>query len=811
MATNYDQLVKDAYASIGRTGVGTGANQIDQGGLDYWTSQLQSGAINPADLQSKFGTAVNNYIAEKPTDAVTQHVQSYKPTASTPTPASSYTPTQIADYYKSTVGAGGMTEAQFVEQARAAGIGDSALLQARQTLLGGGSGGTPPPTGGGLISSAALDPWASYAPVSPAVNPSAYLAAIDMSPTAMVNDAYNSIGRFGMGTNPGQIDLQGYKYWTDQLKSGAIAPKDFRNTFNQAVGAYQTEKPGDAVTGYTTGFKNSTLAEKQRVVQDYFDSRGLPSDSWDRATAGGMYNPNGSKALTDQYNSAMANVGRYAPPADAVYRAKAAFDPTMNKNKGGIGIIGPDGVVRPAQIGLGENAYHHLDRMGVDPASYAEAVRALLASPYYAENYRQPDRERYLRQAEAYNPRFATGADASLIRQGLDPTVDASPFFGNYQTPNTKEFMDRAGVDFKTASSMLYSSGQRFVGDALIDWDKVMASPDPARALIAARNALAADPKIAAWIDQANREDYRGWNTAQGPVVDPSIGVASGGVLPGGRPGVPGGAGGVGGVGGVGGGGAMGGAPGAPGTGSMAPTGFQSWQVTPEQTVEQRAANLIQQDSPLMQQARGRAMQQMNERGLINSSLAQQASMEAVLGRAEGIAGADAATFARAGEFNTGQANAWNLAQQELSQDRYKFDRNLDQDMQKFGMDLEFRNRQLAQSGSEFAKELTMRQDQFGQELAYKYATLQADADNRLALMEAENRYQAQLENDQAFNKQYQMYVDAIYQIDKDKDLGEEAKLQAKFQQARMLEDYARLRGLNLNMDFSSRFKPAGT
>jgi hypothetical protein len=47
-------MVNQAYGNIGRASVGTGANQIDQGGQDYWMNQLNSGAIAPQDFAQKF-------------------------------------------------------------------------------------------------------------------------------------------------------------------------------------------------------------------------------------------------------------------------------------------------------------------------------------------------------------------------------------------------------------------------------------------------------------------------------------------------------------------------------------------------------------------------------------------------------------------------------------------------------------------------------------------------------------------------------------------------------------------------------------
>lgn len=56
---NFNQMVTQAYGGIGRAGFGTGDNQIDQPGFNYWTNALQSGALNPADFQSTFSRAAS--------------------------------------------------------------------------------------------------------------------------------------------------------------------------------------------------------------------------------------------------------------------------------------------------------------------------------------------------------------------------------------------------------------------------------------------------------------------------------------------------------------------------------------------------------------------------------------------------------------------------------------------------------------------------------------------------------------------------------------------------------------------------------
>jgi len=77
MATDYDQLVKDAYAGIGRTGVGSATNQIDPEGLAYWVNQAQTNNWSPQQFSNIFGNSVAQYMGEKPQDRYSQGVADY--------------------------------------------------------------------------------------------------------------------------------------------------------------------------------------------------------------------------------------------------------------------------------------------------------------------------------------------------------------------------------------------------------------------------------------------------------------------------------------------------------------------------------------------------------------------------------------------------------------------------------------------------------------------------------------------------------------------------------------------------------------
>jgi hypothetical protein len=88
----------------------------------------------------------------------------------------------------------------------------------------------------------------------------------------------------------------------------------------------------------------------------------------------------------------------------------------------------------------------------------------------------------------------------------------------------------------------------------------------------------------------------------------------------------------------------------------------------PTETAAGQVDSILSKDSPLMQRARTLATQQMAQRGLVNSSMAQGAGVAAMIDRATPLAQQDAQTYSQralanmeatnqAGLFNTGQTN----------------------------------------------------------------------------------------------------------------------------------------------------------
>jgi hypothetical protein len=95
------KLIEEQYATIGRSGVGTGANQIDQAGLQGWTDALVRGDFKAEDLGSRFSTAVTDYMAQNPNDQYTQYVTQFRanqPAVQQAPAFTNFNASQINDY-----------------------------------------------------------------------------------------------------------------------------------------------------------------------------------------------------------------------------------------------------------------------------------------------------------------------------------------------------------------------------------------------------------------------------------------------------------------------------------------------------------------------------------------------------------------------------------------------------------------------------------------------------------------------------------------------------------------------------------------
>lgn len=106
-------------------------------------------------------------------------------------------------------------------------------------------------------------------------------------------------------------------------------------------------------------------------------------------------------------------------------------------------------------------------------------------------------------------------------------------------------------------------------------------------------------------------------------------------------------------------------------------SGPSQWDVSGNQTVANQLTALMASDNPLIQQARARAMQQSNARGLSNSSIAQTAADAAAYDAMMQVAKQDAGTYASAAQSNTAAQNQFTSDANAFLRNGYMADYNL--------------------------------------------------------------------------------------------------------------------------------------
>jgi len=169
----------------------------------------------------------------------------------------------------------------------------------------------------------------------------------------IVNKAYETLGRTGVGTATNQIDQAGQNYFLDKLASGQLTPSTFNQEFYKTVGDYYKQNPTNAVTQYTAPILQDN-AYRDILTKAYggigrtgfgtdvkqIDQGGY--DFWLNAMKSGQYNTNGqfdpNKFLTN-FNSAVSQykvenpttpLTKYVTPFQPVTADKITTDMLVN-------------------------------------------------------------------------------------------------------------------------------------------------------------------------------------------------------------------------------------------------------------------------------------------------------------------------------------------------------------------------------------------------------------------------------------------------------------------------------------------------
>lgn len=213
------------------------------------------------------------------------------------------------------------------------------------------------------------------------------------------------------------------------------------------------------------------------------------------------------------------------------------------------------------------------------------------------------------------------------------------------------------------------------------------------------------------------------------------------------------------------------------------------------ETIEGRVGSLLKVDAngnytnSVVKQAAEAAMASFASRGLLNSSMAQEAAYQAAMSKAIEIAGPDAQTYFAQGRANQDAINVFRRSDQDFGHD-----------MTKLNKELELRWAEMSQNDRQFYANLKARMDE-----------LQMSNSNQQLASEAALRNNLQLNNNKAVQDAYDLYMKRLTSIDADKDLDADAKIAAKNNAGKDFDGIAKYYGIMNNMDLGNRFKTRAT
>jgi len=214
-------------------------------------------------------------------------------------------------------------------------------------------------------------------------------------------------------------------------------------------------------------------------------------------------------------------------------------------------------------------------------------------------------------------------------------------------------------------------------------------------------------------------------------------------------------------------------------------TGYKTtdWADTEKQTVAGQVQGLIKSESPLMQLAETQAKQQMNQRGLLNTSMAVGAGQEAVIKQALPIAQQDATVYANMAKYNA------QIANEQAAFEAAAKNKAVADNAAAANAAASFEAAAKNTASANYAKDLNASVSQM-MDIAFKTATANADnvtkvltqqidADTRKYLIDVEATYKNQMQASASANELYQQVTKNIADIMANPDLDVKAKQSA--------------------------------
>lgn len=373
----------------------------------------------------------------------------------------------------------------------------------------------------------------------------------------------------------------------------------------------------------------------------------------------------------------------------------------------------------------------------------APGLQAQWDANYSASNINPVMGER--QQTTAAASGFTINADGTVTRQGTNPNAAPQTFGGSFTTRHSiSDVTDPAARAWFEANPINFYN----------------------------YSALGRDPLQAYYDAHYNGGSFNREKNGGGLLAS---GGGTYGVGPGGSTNMSGGS-------GVGssGGGAQGGTAG----GQYSPT---TQTLRPQATIEGRINALLARDqygqftNAVVKQAADGAMASFASRGLLNSSMAQQAAYEAATRAAIEIAGPDAQAYFQQERANQDASNVFSRAEQDNAFDVNKFNQTLQLEWSKLG-----------QQDRQFYAGLQARMDE-----------LRLSNENQTLASQVALQSDLAKQNNAAVHSQYDLFVRRLAQIDADTNLDAAAKAKQKQEAAENFKQIASYYGVMSDFDLN--------
>lgn len=222
-----------------------------------------------------------------------------------------------------------------------------------------------------------------------------------------------------------------------------------------------------------------------------------------------------------------------------------------------------------------------------------------------------------------------------------------------------------------------------------------------------------------------------------------------------------------------------------------------AWNVSGNQTVQGQLAQVMDPNSPIIQQAMTQGKEYANDRGLLNSSIGQGAAMSAAYAAALPIAQADASTYAKAAGYNADEQNQFNVRNQDAQNQSGQFNANANNQMGQ------------AQLSAQTQAVIAQLQAQTQTNLSYldhqtqtNLANLDSATRTNLATIEA--NYHVLMQSNQSASNLFQQVTQNITNISMSNQMDAAAKQAAVDNQLKLLQSGMQVNGAVSNLNLGS-------